>query len=342
MMDEELDEEFEKEMEQEEKLNEKKINDEKKINEEEIDKDIETDIFEIGDIGEQTDVLENKNKNENENENENEEIMKKFFSLENKILSKYFKLDESTINISQKKWKKILGFEESLFLYNNYYKLFDKFLINEENENNENNENNEEMEENSVKIFDIIIIILTLKSKKKITNNLINIIIKIISLIKKKKYKIPNINTIINKLNLNNHKIAYCGKCSQHIFYYDSNNTNILDKELICPNCNLVGFKLEKNRKKQIKIQPLDFIYHFSMSHHIINKILNCKNFLETLDYTKYKGKYFQIILNNFEKKKKKLKNNNKAILVIFIIHQDKVAFAKKSFNSSVLMTTIG
>jgi hypothetical protein len=151
-----------------------------------------------------------------------------------------------------------------------------------------------------------------IKSKKKIADCTICALFNIINLFNDKLNKnFPKtFSSLVQLITDEFFRICFCGYCNQHIFNIDLDKKYKKEelKELNCPNCGLLCFKEKKNRKKQLKLEPTNFIYHFPLAQLIINKLLNT-NFIDILDYKKYSGIYFETIKKNYEKKIKNLVN---------------------------------
>jgi len=258
---------------------------------------------------------------------ENLTIKEKLNNLNDK--SKYFKISEQTLNYDEKDWEDILGINKFHYFDTNISNSKDYF--------------SEKLFENSkYSCFELMLILLSIKTRRKINEKLINLFIKIFFKIFNLNKKFPkNFKNIIKELKINNMvKIPICVNCN-HIFKQNYLNCITLnDNNLICPICKNVKFKILNK-----KIQPIDFIYHYPLVPQIIDKFNTNKEFKNDIDYFNYKGKgsyhfldskFCKKILEDFQKKRKE-----NSILVIFSLHQDGISFHKKGINKKVDCSSI-
>jgi hypothetical protein len=215
--------------------------------------DIDNDIAIIDDNEYIPKNLEKMDISSSEEEEEEEEETKEI--LDFNLNYKDFQITKKTFKYSTNDWQKIFENNE----------IFD--------ENNEKNYFYENLfgfnGDKKIIILDLILILINLKIKKKITIDNINIFLKMFKLFNLNK-KFPKNWKKLSSDFLNNNngykKIIICGKCFKHIFMpINFKNENLNEDEtmaITCPDssCKEIGFYF-KNKKWNGK----SFIYHFSI-----------------------------------------------------------------------------
>jgi len=267
----------------EEKKKEKKnenIEEEFSENEEEFCEDVEDNFIscDVFPFFENFTYIE-PNKINIQEDDSNEE--KEFLDLNLNEKQLFYNIGIPTLSYTDNDWKKILGldFQQTIPKFSIFFQDFNNKLGN-------------------TKFLDLIIFLLNLKVKKKISNNLLNLIIKIINLFF--ETKIPNYEKIIEILELNTYnKIVFCCQCNKHIFnvdklIYNSNENIIIPK---CPLCGEEGYE-KKNLNSKIYLQPKSFIYKLDIIKFLIGNIMygNLKQFENN------NSEYSNITQNNIKK----------------------------------------
>jgi hypothetical protein len=261
----------------------------------------------------------------NSNENENEE--EKNILNNNEIsLDKEFLLTKETLNLSDEEIKKILNYEninlDENFSFKEFY--FEKIF---ENTNNKTT------------IYELSLILLILKTKKKISYSTLNIFIKIMKNVLLINKNFPNnIFNIIEDFNVKEvNKIAIC-KCGTHVFNTNYKKKNSLDNETKCPNCFKEGFVLENKT-----LVPKNFIYHFPFIKYFLKMFLfnyKFRFYVENNTNSKIKEtKTFESSLKIIEDLKKK--NELKNFFLILQLFIDGKSLARKGVNKNVLCSQL-